>query len=98
MLKISMDVEAANQALRDGSFQKSIQPVLDQLKPEAAYFSTEWGKRTAYIVFDLVDPAQIPQIAEPFFQLLKAEIDFKPVMNREDLAKGLQSWGARKAA
>lgn len=98
MLKVSMDVSAANKALSDGSFQKNIQPVLDHLKPEAAFYTTESGKRTAYIFFQLADPSQIPQIAEPFFQTLNAEIDLKPVMNQEELRKGIQGWIGRKSA
>ena len=93
-----MDVEAANQALMNGSFQKTIQPVIEHLKPEATYFTTEHGKRTAYIFFDLADPSRIPSIAEPFFQLLKAEIDFRPVMNSEDLSSGLTRLVSKKAA
>jgi hypothetical protein len=80
-----MDVEAANQALQSGKFQSTIHPLIEQLKPESCYFTTEGGKRTAYIVFNLSDPSRIPSIAEP-------------VMNMEDLAKGLQAWGARKVA
>lgn len=98
MLKVMMDIEAANVAINDGSFQRSIQPVIDQLKPEATFFTAEWGKRTAYIFFQLADPSQIPQIAEPFFQLLKAEIELKPVMNADELSRGLQAWRGHKAA
>jgi hypothetical protein len=93
-----MDVDAANNALRQGGFQKKIQPLIEGLHPEAAYFTTESGRRTAYIFFDLADPSQIPQIAEPLFEELRAEIEFKPVMNRADLAKGLQTWSGQKKA
>jgi len=47
------------------------------------------GQRTAYVVFDLREPAQMPQLAEPLFRELKAKIDWRPVMNREDLQEGL---------
>jgi hypothetical protein len=93
-----MDVQAANTALRDGSFQNKIQPVIEKLKPEATYFTAEGGKRTAYIFFQLSDPSQIPSICEPLFEVLRAEIELKPVMNNEELLKGLQSWAGRKAA
>lgn len=98
LLKISMDVEKANSALRDGNMQKVMTALMDQLHPEAAYFTTEFGKRTAYVFFNLTDPSQIPVIAEPLFSTFGAEIDLKPVMNRDDLMKGLQSIGAKKAA
>ena len=34
--------------------------------------------------------AQIPAIAEPFFQMLNATVEFIPVMNADDLRSGLQ--------
>lgn len=46
---------------------------------------------TAQMVFDLKDPSQIPVISEMFFFGLHAHIDYKPVMNAEDLRKGLSS-------
>jgi hypothetical protein len=59
------------------------------IKPEAAYFGTENGKHTGYIFFDLNDPAQIPVIAEPLFQRLESTVEFIPVMNADDLQRGL---------
>jgi hypothetical protein len=43
------------------------------------------------MVFDLKDPSEIPAIAEPFFLNLNAKVEFSPVMNAEDLKKGLES-------
>jgi len=41
-------------------------------------------------VFDLEDPSQIPSIVEPMFSKLNATVEMFPVMNREDLQKGLE--------
>lgn len=99
LLRISMDVEAANESVRKGTLEKVINSVMELIQPEAAYFTTEHGKRTAYVFFDLKDSSMIPQIAEPLFEAFRAEIEFKPVMNREDLAKGFLARGkAPKAA
>ena len=49
---------------------------MERLKPEAAYFGPEDGVRTAFIIFDLEDPSQIPPISEPFCSKLKANIKF----------------------
>jgi len=38
----------------------------------------------------LADPSQIPQIAERLFQALDATVEFVPVMNPDDLRKGLE--------
>jgi hypothetical protein len=83
--KISMPVEAGNAAAKNG-FQ-AIERILEQQKPEAAYFYAEDGKRTAILIMDMQDVAQIPAIAEPWFLALNAEIDVTPVMLPADLQK-----------
>jgi hypothetical protein len=46
--------------------------------------------RTAFIVFDLESPSQLPPISEPLFKMGKANIKMFPVMDRADLQTGLQ--------
>lgn len=89
LMTIQMDAEASSVAVRDGRLSKLMESALSQLHPEAAYFTTHEGDRTAYIVFDLQEPAQMPMIAEPFFNALKAKIDWSPVMNADDLREGI---------
>jgi len=93
MLKAKFDTEAASRAIHDGSLPQLMQDTLARLQPEAAYFGPEDGIRTAFIVFDLKDPSDLPVISEPLFNKLKATLVMFPVMNREDLQKGLQQLG-----
>ncbi|MFJ8047640.1 hypothetical protein [Streptomyces luteogriseus] len=93
LLKASMDTERANEAIRNGTLGKLIQESMEQIKPEAAYFTSDHGKRTAYLVFDMQDSWQMPVISEPFFLQLGAEISYTPVMNMEDVQKGLSQLG-----
>ncbi|MFD7166716.1 DUF3303 family protein [Streptomyces violascens] len=93
LLKAQLDTEKSNEAIRNGTLQKSMQAAIEALRPEAAYFGADDGCRTAFIVFDLADPSQIPKVAEPFFLDLNAKISFQPVMNGEDLEKGLAALG-----
>ena len=90
LLQVQMDTEAANQAIRDGSWGQTMGRMMEELQPEAAYFTAFGGRRTGYIVFDLKDPSDIPSIAEPFFMSVNASIDFSPAMTVEDVQKGLQ--------
>src|SRR3954464_11405173 len=90
LLKVQMDVEAANRAIKDGSWARTMQRVLQELQPEAAYFTALDGKRTGLIVFDLKEPSQIPSVAEPFFMAVNASIEISPVMTMEDVQTGLQ--------
>src|SRR5438309_9408219 len=88
LMKVEFPVEAANRA-----FDK-IEPLLKKmfadLKPEAAYFYTGKGTRTAMWVIDMKSPSDIPVIAEPLFQQFNAKVEFFPVMNAEDLREGLK--------
>lgn len=93
MMKVQMDTEAGSRAIADGSLAKVMQDTLGQLKPEAAYFGPDNGVRTAFIVFDMQDPSQLPPISEPLFSTMKANIQMFPVMDRDDLQKGLGQLG-----
>ncbi len=73
----------------DGALQPVIRSLLDTIKPEAAYFLALEGKRAGLIVFDLSEPSQVFHLAENLIQELDAEVEFYPVMNQEDLIKGL---------
>lgn len=89
LMKAEFDTEAGNRAIRDGRLPQVLKATLEQLKPEAAYFATIDGRRGAYIVFDLNDPADLPMIAEPLFMEMGAKIEVMPVMNADDVQSGL---------
>ena len=93
MMKVQLDTEAGSRVIADGSLPQLMQETLGRLQPEAAYFGPENGIRTAFIVFDLQDPSELPPITEPLFSTLKANIQMFPVMDREDLQKGLGQLG-----
>ena len=87
LLKVVMDVEAGNRLAKAGKLGTTIQSILEELKPEAAYFLDTDGQRTGLIFFEMKDASQIPAIAEPWFLALKANIEIHPVMVPGDLAK-----------
>ena len=89
MLKLTIPVEAGNNAIKNGTLPKAMQAMMQNLKPEAAYFFAENGLRTALFVFNMDDVSRIPIIAEPFFMGMNAALTMIPVMNAEDLQKGL---------
>src|SRR3954470_8808318 len=89
LLKWQVPVEAGNEAIRTGKIGQLNEAMTTRLRPESAYFYSENGVRTGYVVFDLDDVSRIPEIAEPLFQNLNAKVEFFPVMNPDDLQKGL---------
>ncbi len=92
LLRVTFDVVASNKAINDGSLPKILEGIMQQVKPESSYFYTIHGKRGCMMVFDMKDPSEIPLIAEPLFLQLNAEVEFHPVMNADDLQKGLTAW------
>jgi Domain of unknown function (DUF3303) len=93
MMKAQMDATTASRAIQDGRMPTVMQSMLEKLNPEAAYFGPDGGRRTAFIVFEMDDPSQLPAISEPLFSELGAHVDVFPVMDREDLQRGLSALG-----
>ena len=78
LLKVTLDTTTANNAVRNGTLGSTIKSILDDLKPEAAYFAEDGGERTGYIFFDLKEPSQIPAVAEPWFLAFNAKVNLRP--------------------
>jgi hypothetical protein len=89
MAKICMPVEAGNRAIKDGTIGATMQRAAERWKPEAMYFTTFDGERTAFMIFDLPEVSDLPPFAEPLFQGLNANVQVAPVMNVDDLQSGL---------
>jgi hypothetical protein len=94
LLKASIPVETGNEAYKSAALQRTFQSAAEALKPEAMYFFPEDGKRTALFVFDMDGSWQLPAIAEPLFQELGASVLITPVMNAQDLERGLKEAGS----
>jgi hypothetical protein len=89
MIKFRFPVDAGNRDIRSGKVEKVFQQILEDLKPEAAYFFPEGGERAGLFVVNMQEPSQIAEVAERFFFGLNASIEMLPVMAAEDLQKGL---------
>lgn len=88
LLRVSIPVDTGNAAARAGTLGTTVEKILADLKPEAAYFySDDHGNRAGSIVFDMKDSSEIPSIAEPWFLAFHAKVSFRPVMAPADLAK-----------
>jgi len=98
LLRITLPVEPFNTFVKDGSASAKMKRILDETKPEAAYFTELGGRRSGLLIIQLESTSQIPSIAEPWFLTFNAAVEVHPVMLPEDLAKsGLDSLGKKWA-
>jgi hypothetical protein len=89
MLKFTIPVATGNAAAADGTLGKAIESLMQMVKPEAAYFTLVDGQRGGLVFFELTDAAMLPKINEPMFAALDAAIEIQPVMNADELKRGL---------
>jgi hypothetical protein len=86
LMTVSLSTEKANDAARKGALASTIEKILAQVKPEAAYFlANDAGERTGLIFLDMQESSQIPGLAEPWFLAFDAKVTLRPVMNPGDL-------------
>jgi hypothetical protein len=96
LVKVKFSKAEFNQAVRDGSVGQKVSRILEDLKPEAVYYTNEDGERLAILIIDLPDPSKIPALAEPWFLTFNADVEFQVVMTPEDLQKaGLEGLGKK---
>ena len=91
MMKFTIPTtEQTNALIRDGSIGQSMETLLGNLQPEAAYFCPLDGKRGGFLVFDMADESELVTKLEPLWLELGATIETFPVMSADDLRAGLQ--------
>ncbi len=95
MLSFRVPTDKGNAAIKEGPFFQTQQSIMEELNPEAAYFTdTEAayftdvdGARGGYLIVNMDDASQLPAMAEPLFFGLGATIQVHLVMTAEDLQK-----------
>jgi hypothetical protein len=87
MMLVQLPLEPFNTAVRNGTAGPKMKKILDDIKPEAAYFGEREGKRGGILIVHLNSPSEVPKLAEPWFLTFNAEVEFRVVMTPEDLAK-----------
>ena len=91
MLKFTIPTtEESNALIRDGRIGQTMETILGNLQPEAAYFCPLDGKRGGYIVFNMEQESEGVTKLEPLWLDMKATVEIVPVMTADDLRAGLQ--------
>jgi len=98
LLIVSIPHEPFNSAVRNGTAGATLARILEDLKPEAVYFTEQDGRRGAILVVNLEQPSKIPSLAEPWFLSFNADCQFRVVMSSDDLKQaGLDELGKKWA-
>jgi len=98
LMNVTFPTPTFNDALRSGSAGSKLARILEEIKPEAVYFTEHQGERGAVVIVELPDPSKIPALAEPWFLSFDAEVEFRIAMTPEDLKNaGLEELGKKWA-
>lgn len=96
VMRVSMPLEKFNEEVLNGTAGATIGKILDEIKPEAAYFCAAEGKRGGFLIVNLENASEMPRLAEPFFLKFNATVEFLPTMTPEDLQNaGLDAIAAK---
>ena len=96
LIDFNFPLEPFNTLVRNGTAGQKIQEILEEIKPEAVYFSERGGKRGGIMIVDVTDPSKVSAIAEPFFLTFNASVEFHIVMGPEELGRtGLDELGKK---
>jgi hypothetical protein len=96
LIDFNFPLEPFNTLVRNGTVSQKIQQLLEEIKPEAVYFSERGGKRGGIMIVDVADPSKVPAIAEPLFLTFNASVEFHIVMGTEELGRaGLDELGKK---
>ncbi len=88
MLNVRFPHQIFNAAMKDGTAGAKMNRILEAIKPEAVYFTDHNGQRGAVVIVDLPEASKVPSLAEPWFLVFQADVEFRIVMSPDDLKKG----------
>ena len=91
MLTFRVPPGEGNAAMKDGTLMPAFQSIMEELQPEAAYFTPIEGARGGYLIINMDDASQIPAITEPLFLGMGATVQVHPVFTLDDVPRITES-------
>lgn len=85
LIKVKFPHDTFNRVAQKGNMGETLHGILEELKPEAVYFTEYEGQRGLVMVADLEHSSQVPKYAEPWFLLFDADVEFHVAMTPADL-------------
>ena len=87
LVKATVPVEAGNALSGDPNLEQRIGAIMEDIRPEAAYFAVADGQRTMYLIANFDGAHELARIAEPLWLSLRADVEFTPVMDQADFGQ-----------
>lgn len=87
LMHVKMPHAKFNAAVKDGTVGQKIQKILEDAKPDAVYFTEYDGQRGVILIVNVDTPSKVPSLAEPWFLLFEANVQFHIVMSPEELGR-----------
>jgi hypothetical protein len=91
MVKFTIPTQEANPLVKDGSIGQTMETLIGNLQPEAAYFGPIDGKRGGFIVINMEEESDVVTKLEHLWLALGATIELFPVATPDELRAGIQS-------
>ncbi len=96
MVTATFPLQKFNKAVQKGTAGKQLAAIMDDIKPEAVYFTEQNGKRCCVFVVEVENASRVPSIVEPFFLGFNCSVEFRICMSSEDLQNaGLEALGEK---
>jgi hypothetical protein len=92
LISARVPTEQTNVLIKEGRFPQTFQSILEDLEPEAAYFTDVDGARGAYFIVNVDDPSELAAKTEPLLQGMGAEIQIHFVWTAEDVQKAMPAF------
>lgn len=89
LVKATIPVEAGNALVRDPQFGKRFEAIMQDIKPEAAYFSISHGQRGMYLIVNVNDTAQFARVVEPLWLAFNCDVEITPVVTADDMGSAM---------
>jgi multimeric flavodoxin WrbA len=87
MMVVQMPIEPFNSLVKDGTASAKMKKIMDDIKPEHAFFGAHDGKRGGILILNVDSPSDVPRLAEPWFLTFNADVEFRICMTPEDLGR-----------
>ena len=87
IMLVQFPIEPFNTLVRNGTVGEKMHQILDATKPETAYFTERDGHRGGIFVVDLQDASDVARLAEPWFLVFNAQVEFRVAMTAGELGR-----------